>query len=49
MDVKFGKGQFSGAQPTFVFPQCIKKVVQAVINENIRDYEDPVGSHVRIM
>ncbi|KAM7434279.1 hypothetical protein ABFA07_015629 [Porites harrisoni] len=33
---KIGKGKFTGGQPTFVFPKCIKKVVWAIVGENIR-------------
>ena len=43
---KIGKGKFTGGQATFVFPDCIKKVAQAIVGENIKDYEDPVGSQV---
>ena len=32
----------------YVFLECIKKVVRAVVNENIRDYKDPVGSRVSL-
>ena len=41
-----GRRQFTGDQPTFVFPECIKKVVHTIIPEDVRDFEDPVGPHV---
>ena len=31
MDVKLAKANFRGEQFTFVFPECIKKVVLAVV------------------
>ena len=43
---KIGRGQFTGGQPTFVFPECVKKVMCTIIQEDVRDYEDPVGPHV---
>ena len=33
--------------PTYVYPECIKDVVRAVLDENLRDYEDPEGAAVR--
>ncbi|CAH3131949.1 unnamed protein product [Porites lobata] len=42
---KIGRGQFTGGQPTFVFPECVKKVVCTIIQEDVRDYKDPVGPH----
>ena len=41
-------GKFTGGQPTFVFPECIKKVVWAIVGENIKDYEDALGSRVSL-
>ena len=43
---KIGRGQFTRNQPTFVFPKCVKKVVRAIVKEDVRDFEDPVGPHV---
>lgn len=44
---KVGQGQFRGkALPTYVFPECIKVVARDLIDENLREYPDPVGSAV---
>jgi len=40
------KEAVKGYQPTYVFPACIKDVIRAVMAENIKDYEDPVGPNV---
>ena len=46
---KVGEGQFRGKRfPTYVYPACIKDVVRAVIDENLRDYQDPEGAAVRL-
>jgi len=42
---KIGKAAVT-CQPTYVFPPVIKAVVRAIVSENIRDYEDPVGHNV---
>ena len=43
MGCQIGKGEFSGGQPTFVFPECLKKVVREIVNGTVRNYKDPVG------
>ena len=46
---KVGAGQFRGkALPTYVYPDCIKDVVRALIEENLRDYQDPEGAAVSV-
>ncbi|XP_068759988.1 uncharacterized protein [Montipora capricornis] len=44
---KIGAGQFRGKTfPTYVYPECIKDVVRAIIQENLRDYQDPENAAV---
>ena len=44
---KVGAGQFRGKTlPTYVYPDCIKDVVREIIQENLRDYQDPESATV---
>ena len=31
----------------YVYPQCIKEAIRDVLEENLRDYQDPEGPMVR--
>lgn len=46
---KVGKGRFSGKSPTYIYPECAKKVIRAIVEEDLKEYDDPHSSKVRIV
>ena len=47
---KVGQGRFRGkAVPTYVYPECIKAAIRALVSEDLRDFPNPETPAVRLV